>query len=225
MDYSVYMVWLRKMCGENLANRYQRAAKDLDMFLREERGGKALEDAGLEDILAFEARFSQGAKENRCPYWFLYRLYVYLDNDQLAEEILKLNGENPVPIEIKTFRNVPLEYRKSLSTAGIKTIMDLLAAARTPAERQSLAETTGIPVEGLIEIVKLADMRRMLGMRRMEELIGIGIDTLEKLAQQDPQDILNRLRKESQKPEKIKDVDYSFLPYKAGCYPVLVEGL
>jgi hypothetical protein len=124
-------------------------------------------------------------------------LYIYLEYDRLAEEILKLNGANPVPIEIKTFRNIPLEHRQSLAAVGIKTIVDLLVAAKTSAARQSLSETTGIPLNQLIGIVKLAELRRMLGMRRMEELIAIAIDTFEKLSWQEPQNILVRLRKES----------------------------
>jgi len=225
MDYADYVLWLRQKCDQKLTNRYMRAAQEYEVFLRENRGGRSIEDATQEDFLAYEQSFSKESKDNRCPYWFLYRLYKYLENEDLAEAILKLMGTNPIPIELSTFRDINLAYRKKLSEVGIVSNMDILARARTPEDRRLLAEETGIPLDDLLEIVKLSDMRRMLGMSRIKSLNSIGIDTLEKLSQSDPQEILQSLRAISDNPEKVKDVDYRFIPYKATCYPVILEEL
>ncbi len=226
MDYSAYKKWLKPSRSEKLANKYIQAAQTYQTFLEINQDGMTIENATRADFKAFEATI--GDEKRQRPYWYLYNLYLYLENEKMATSILRADAQNPVPVAIKTFRNVELAYRKTLAANGIVTNLDLLLASGTEQDRARLAEQTGIPLDDLIVIIKIADLRRMVAMSRIESLIGAGFDMLYKVAQVDPGTLFEQVQtfhKAQGLTKQPKAGDYARLPFRAGLYPTLVKGL
>lgn len=90
------------------------------------------------------------------------------------------------------FRGVALEHTDKLAAIGIKTTAHLLTAGATPTRRAALAEQTGIPADALLELVKLSDLARLPGVKgiRARLYYDAGVDTVEKLAAWQPDDLL-----------------------------------
>ncbi|MFX1474618.1 MAG: DUF4332 domain-containing protein, partial [Promethearchaeota archaeon] len=57
--------------------------------------------------------------------------------------------------------------------------------------RKALAERTSIPLEAILELVKLSDLARIEGLKgiRARLYYDAGVDTLDKLAQWDPEEL------------------------------------
>jgi hypothetical protein len=64
----------------------------------------------------------------------------------------------------------------------------MLEAGRTPQDRRALAEKTGVPLDAVLEYVKLSDLARIPGTKgiRARLYYDAGVDTLEKMAEWDP---------------------------------------
>ncbi len=71
----------------------------------------------------------------------------------------------------------------------------ILSSAKTPADRSSLAAQTGIPEKVILELTKLSDLARIPGIKgiRARLYVDAGIDTVEKLAQWDPEKFLEHI--------------------------------
>ena len=65
----------------------------------------------------------------------------------------------------------------------------MLKVGRTGEGRRKLAEQTGVPLGAVLELVKLADMSRIVGLKskRARLYYDAGLDTLDKIAKQDPE--------------------------------------
>ena len=72
-----------------------------------------------------------------------------------------------------------------LGVAGIKNVEQMLAAGRTPGARQELADRTGVPLDDVVEFVKLSNLSRLGGVKAVRARLyyDAGVDTLEKMAQ------------------------------------------
>ena len=92
------------------------------------------------------------------------------------------------PFPLSKFRGVHPEYVDKLASEGIRNVAQMLEAGRTPEDRQTLAEKTGVPLEAILEYVKLSDLARISGTKgiRARLYYDAGVDTLEVLARWDP---------------------------------------
>jgi predicted RecB family nuclease len=81
----------------------------------------------------------------------------------------------------------PTDVEK-LASAGIANTEEMLEAGGTPAKRQALAQATGLPLETILEFVKLSDLARIPGIARIRARLyhDAGADTLDNLATWDP---------------------------------------
>ena len=104
---------------------------------------------------------------------------------ELREERTK---QGRVPFQIKKFRGVNQCHAEKLSAIGIKTVDQMLEAGRTKIKRQNLSEETGIPLDAILEFVKLSDLSRIGAVKSIRARLyyDAGIDTPEKMAQWDP---------------------------------------
>jgi predicted flap endonuclease-1-like 5' DNA nuclease len=89
------------------------------------------------------------------------------------------------------FRDIPgvdPEVVDRLAAAGILHSKHLFDRGRTREQRAALGEATGLPAETLLEMVKLADLARLLGLGPafVRLLYEAGADTIENLSQWDP---------------------------------------
>jgi hypothetical protein len=82
-----------------------------------------------------------------------------------------------------------------LAAAGIRNDAQMLKAGCTRNGRQELSERTGIPLDAILEFVKLSDLARIFAVKgvRARLYYDAGIDTVEKMAQWDPVELVKML--------------------------------
>lgn len=159
----------------------------------QERYQKELDAASGEQILVYlgelEVQKKGLGKKNARGIALYYsalgmRELALKANDYREEAIAGERGG----FNLKEIRGINLEHLVTLEKAGIRTTAALLEASRTVGERQALAKRTGIPGERLLELVKLADLSRLPGVKgiRTRLYYDAGVDTLDKLAAWDP---------------------------------------
>ena len=93
------------------------------------------------------------------------------------------------PFKLRDFRGIDPETVAKLEAVRIKTAEQLLKAGCTKGQRENLAGQAGIPEECLLELVKLADLARLPGVKgiRARLYYDSGIDTVEKMAGWEPE--------------------------------------
>ncbi len=222
MDYEAYRKWLKRTRGDGLIAKYIRATEAYEAYLAET--GKSIEEAAPDDFYAYEAAFDTEGGRRTFPHWYLHVLYRYLENDEMADAILRASAEKPTPAELKLFRMTPLSLRRALEEHGIRTNLELLRAARTASDREDLAQRTGTPMEELVALIKMADLRRMLGVSRIQRLMTAGADSLEAIARMTPDELYQRVA-DAHPGKRVNRTDYEYLPYRAQYYPLAIEGL
>jgi len=75
----------------------------------------------------------------------------------------EVNSYIPRPVNLGTIPDVEPAYLERLASVGIKHTRHLYERARQKAARAALAEQVAIPQEALLELVKLADLTRIVG--------------------------------------------------------------
>jgi len=69
------------------------------------------------------------------------------------------------PFKLGDFRGIHPDVIAALDAQHIKNADQLLNAGRTRQQRASLAKATGIPEDAILELVKLADLARLPGVK------------------------------------------------------------
>lgn len=92
--------------------------------------------------------------------------------------------------------------------AGIADTDTLLASAKTPAQRQSLAEATGIPETRILKFANMVDLYRVhgVGSEFGELLEAAGVDTVPELAKRNPETLAKRLAALNQEQDLVRHV-------------------
>jgi Domain of unknown function (DUF4332) len=105
--------------------------------------------------------------------------------------LMRLKKTNP--FKLRDFRGINSSVLSRLNAIGIKTAAHMLAAGKTPEKRASLAKKAGISEETVLELVKLSDLARLPGVKgiRARLYYDAGVDTVEKLATYEPEDLLS----------------------------------
>ena len=101
------------------------------------------------------------------PLWALRYYFDFIKAKALSDLAGEMRSERikRKPFLMKNFRGVNSEYISSLEAIYIENTDQMLEAGRTPKLRVELAERTGIPLEVILEYVKLADLARLGAVR------------------------------------------------------------
>jgi predicted flap endonuclease-1-like 5' DNA nuclease len=166
-------------------------AGDFEEYLQQHRGGKCLEEAEPEDLEAFVAWIEREPKASANTHlWALRYCFEFNENEELRQVAGLLRGQRikRTPFPLKDFRGVDPEHAAVLAAAGIRNVKQMLEEGRTPDVRQELADETGIPLETILELVKLSDLARIPGIKRIRARLyhDAGVDTIQKMAEWDP---------------------------------------
>jgi hypothetical protein len=173
------------------ATRCIRHVQDFEQYLWVHRDGKGLEEADSGDLEQFVAWIEREPKASaKTCLWALRYYFEYTSNEELRSLAGAMRGQRikKTPFSLATFRGVHPGYVGKLASEGIRNVTQMLEAGRTPSDRQALAEKTGIPLEAILEYVKLSDLARISGTKgiRVRLYHDAGADTLEKLTRWDP---------------------------------------
>ena len=100
------------------------------------------------------------------------------------------------PFKLKDFRGVDQGVIANLVSLKIKNADQMLSASQTPQRRKALAKQARIPLEAVVELVKLCDLSRLPGVKgiRARLYYDAGVDSVEKLASYEPEQLLTQTR-------------------------------
>jgi hypothetical protein len=181
---------------ENVA---QELIRDCEKFARylEDKPGKSLDQASVEDLLAFTQEIERQGLDAKNILRGLALYYKFSANPLLSGQANRLREERLAAgrpkFNLRDFRGLDPQHLARLEALGIRTTEQMLSAGRSPTSRQTLAEKSGLAPETILEMVKLSDLARLEGVKaiRARLYFDAGLDSLEKLANRDPQ-VLHR---------------------------------
>jgi hypothetical protein len=158
-----------------------------------QQGRAGLENATAQDIQAYAANIEAaepGKAAKRVRGLALY--YQFNGKPDLATAAHSIReagvARDRQPLALKDLRGTSPDDIARLKRAGIEHAGQMIEAGSTPQARQRLAETTGVSPHAILELVKLSDLSRIEGVKgvRARLYYDAGVDTLDKLAQCDP---------------------------------------
>jgi hypothetical protein len=175
---------------------------EFETYLHQHREGKGLDEAGSDDLESFVSWKKKQKKSVNSYLWAIYRYYEYasnepmrkLANDIRRKEIDKRRGKRK-SLSLKDIQGVDHEHIKKLNAIGIIDVKGMLGAGRTNEEREELSRKSSVPLDEILELVKLADLTRIVDIKgvRVSLLYAAGADTVENIARYDPERLRERL--------------------------------
>jgi len=167
-------------------------------FLRKTRASN-IDDATKQDMQAFydTIKDKKGGVNNYLRAISLY--YRFTSRSELADLAGNLReqriGATRRPFELRKFRGVSKEHARLLENEGIRYAHQMLERGKTPHDRRGLSKNTGVPLESILELVKLSDLSRLGAIKgvRARLYLDAGVDTPEKMAHWDPEELRTML--------------------------------
>ena len=103
--------------------------------------------------------------------------------------------ETQMTIHINKFRGISYELKNQLRKQGFNNSDQILEATRTPAGRQSVAESLGVDYQVVLKLANRADLARVKGIGGIfsDLLEHAGVDTVRELANRRPDNLHARL--------------------------------
>lgn len=143
-----------------------------------------------EDLKDF-VNWAQGKRETvNVLLWVLNRYYTCVPNDLMFCAVNELLGLDYMKkSNLKDFLGVNHQHTQALRKEGVFTCEHMLKVGRTEEGRRKLAEKTDVPPSAVLELVRLADMSRIVGLKSKRARLyhDAGLDTLDKIAKSDPE--------------------------------------
>ena len=172
--------------------------KKYGRYLREYQGDKRLDEASPEDLENFAEWVEKEPKTSaKTHLWAIRYYYEYTSNKvmrSLASE-LRQQRIKRAPFALRKFVGVDPKYVEKLAALGIRNVEEMLQAGLTCNKRLELSAKTEIPVDAILEFVKLSDLARIPGVKgiRARLYYDAGVDTIEKMAEWDPKELREML--------------------------------
>lgn len=184
MDEQGYVFFLQKNRKPvSVIQRYTASVRQFETYLAEH--GKTIEEASPDDI-----------RQGSGGFLALAMYYEYLGNERLCAAAHEaFSAKNYVTFKLSEIMGIQPGTIQKLKTIGIVTAEQMLAAGKAPVGRAALARETGIPVDVILELVKLSDQARIGGHKRVRARLyhDAGLDTLDKIAELEPEEVCRKL--------------------------------
>lgn len=193
MDESEFRKFLKRGGrSQNAVNRVVGLVQEFEGYLRQ--ANKRLDQASPGDLESFVAQVESEPKISAKKHlWGIRYYYEYSSNEEMRRlaGALRQQRISRNPFALKDFRGVNPQHIAQLEAIGIQNVEHMLKAGRTPRDRQELAQKASVPLEVVLQLVKLSDLARLAGVKgvRARLYYDAGVDTIEKMAQWDPQEL------------------------------------
>ena len=195
MDEEGFRVFLRRGGrSQSAIKRCIAHVREFEMYVRNRKDSKKLGEASPENLEDFVEWIERDPKTSaKTHLWALSYYYEYTSDEAMRKLANELRGQRikGKPFDLKKFRGVNPEHVNKLSFIGTKNVKQMLDSGKTRVSRQNLSEKTGIPLEAIIEFVKLSDLARIPGIKgiRARLYFDAGVDTVEKMAEWNPKEL------------------------------------
>jgi predicted flap endonuclease-1-like 5' DNA nuclease len=154
--------------------------------------GLAQAQAGhLEAFVAFLEAQKKGEARKVARGLGLY--FAWIGRTDLAKLAFKLRetaiAGSRTSLALKEFRGVDPAHLERLAHLGITRAAQMLAAGKSPTQRQDLARQTGLPLGVILELVQLSDLSRIAGVKGIRARLyhAAGVHTVDELAAWEPE--------------------------------------
>ena len=184
-----------------------------EQYLEKHRTEKTLEIAKIADLEAF---IDWGKKEigsMNSYLWALGRYFEYSEQESLRKwvnqmrqsEIAKKRGTGK-KLLLRKIHGVQEEDVKKLESEGVSDTKAMLTSGRTHELRVEISKRIGVPLKKIVELVKIADLTRIVDIKgiRVRLLYSTGVDTVEKVATQDPENLRELVTKVNEAEKLMK---------------------
>lgn len=106
---------------------------------------------------------------------------------------------------VSTITGVTEAHTEKLAAAGISNSQQLLEKAKSPKDRATLAEATGIDVKAILKWANHADLMRIKGIAAefAELLEAAGVDTVKELRHRNAENLTKRLAELIEQDESL----------------------
>jgi hypothetical protein len=194
MDEKGFRAFMKKnRRSKNTIKRCVEFIKTFETYLTDFAGGKTLEQASREDLEDFAVWAEEEFESVNRYLWGIGYYYEYISNPDVRRAAGELRGKKikRQPLALKKFRGVKKEHVEKLLAIGIKDVGEMLQAGRMKSERETLSKKSGVPVDVILELVKLSDLARIPGLKNIRARLyyEAGVDSIEKLAAWDPEEL------------------------------------
>lgn len=200
MDIDGFLKFLKRGGRSKIAReRVLRLVQEFEQYLQAFRNCMKLDDAGSEDFDAFIAWLKDERPDipPKRYAWGIAYYFEFIGEEEMRNHIRKMRAEGLKrrPFKLGGFRGVDLEHVERLAAIGITDVAQMLEAGCTRAGRLELAKGCGLPLEVILEFVKLSDLARIPGVKgiRARLYFDAGIDSVEKMAEQIPEELREML--------------------------------
>lgn len=112
--------------------------------------------------------------------------------------------------KIASIEGIGKTYSEKLAGAGITTVEALLQMGATPRGRKTIAVTTGVHEEIVLNWVNMADLFRIkgIGAQYAGLLENAGVDSVPELAEKNPENLLLQLQEINDKQHLVRSMPY-----------------
>ena len=186
----------RKKKSERAINSYTDYVQQYEAYLFEHKKGKTIEKSGKKDLHDFEKWGEKNNVKINRSLWGIKEYYDFISKEELKLEANAMIGERYFSqFKLKDFVGVKQSYIKKLAKEGITTAKEMLYAGLTKQTRMEVSQNTGIPIEDVLELVKLSDQARIGGHKKIRARLyhEAGLDTIDKMAACDSEEMRNLL--------------------------------
>ncbi len=206
MDEQGFLKFLKRNGrSERTMRGYLQCLQRFEFYLSGQ--GKRLNEACLDDLRAF-VHWSTDQGQG-VAYLAISDYYDWTGNEPVRWTAHELFAwENFITYPLSGMLGIAPEYVQILKKKGLLTAHDMLTAGDTPARRAALSEKTGIPPECILELVKLSDLARVGGLKKIRGRLyyDAGFDTLDKIAAVSHTELRERLA------EYIRETRFAGIP-------------
>jgi hypothetical protein len=182
----------KKKKSERAINTYIDFVQQYEEYLVEHKKGKKIETAGKKDLHDFEKWGEKNNVKINRYLWGIKEYYDFISKEELKLEADAMIGERYLSqFKLKDFVGVKKSYIKTLSKEGITTAKEMLYAGLNKQRRREVSRITGIPLEDVLELVKLSDQARIGGHKKVRARLyhEAGLDTIDKMAACDSEEM------------------------------------
>ena len=182
----------RKKKSERTINSYTDFVQQYEAYLFEHKKGGKIENVVKKDLHDFEKWGEKNTVKINRYLWGIKEYYDFISKEELKLEANAMIGERHLSqFKLKDFVGVKQSYIKKLAKEGITTAKEMLYAGLNQQKRRELSRNTGIPIEDVLELVKLSDQARIGGHKKVRARLyhEAGLDTIDKMAACDSEEI------------------------------------
>ena len=204
--------------------------------MEEYKGIQGIDKATPDDIRDF---VSWGKKELRSVnsyLWGMHRYYEFTSNKKMYKVTLDLRRQEiesrrdrRKPLNLRTIQGVASEHVERLKALGITNVKQMIDAGRTETRRQELSKKTGIPLERIHDLVKIADITRISDIKGVKGrlLFEAKVDTIKKLSKFTAEELRKKLTEVNEKKRILKRpptlVETTYWVEQANKLPEVIE--